>query len=441
MIFRFGLLALLLMPGAALAERVKDFMLDNGMQVVVVEDPRAPVVVHMVWYRVGAADEPAGKSGIAHFFEHLMFKGTETVPSGAFSRIVSAEGGSDNAFTSWDYTAYFQRVASDRLDLVMQMEADRMTNLTLDPAEVDTERAVVIEERAQRTDSDPSGLFDEQRRAAQYLNHPYGIPIIGWKHEIEGLTREDALAFYEAHYTPENAILIVAGDVTADAVRALAQKHYGPIPARGAAVPRVRPVEPPQLAERRLTLEDARVGQPYFIRSYLAPPRRTGAQQEAAALMVLSNLLGGSSATSVLARALEFDRKLAVQASAFYLPNALDDTLFSIAVSPAQGVTLAEAEAALDEVLAEFLETGVDAEDFARLMTRLGAQEIYGLDNTQSVARNYGVALTTGLTVQDERDWPAILQAVTPEQVMEAARNVLQTRNAVTGYLVKEKGQ
>ena len=441
MIFRFGLLALLLMPGAALAERVKDFMLDNGMQVVVVEDPRAPVVVHMVWYRVGAADEPAGKSGIAHFFEHLMFKGTETVPSGAFSRIVSAEGGSDNAFTSWDYTAYFQRVASDRLDLVMQMEADRMTNLTLDPAEVDTERAVVIEERAQRTDSDPSGLFDEQRRAAQYLNHPYGIPIIGWKHEIEGLTREDALAFYEAHYTPENAILIVAGDVTADAVRALAQKHYGPIPARGAAVPRVRPVEPPQLAERRLTLEDARVGQPYFIRSYLAPPRRTGAQQEAAALMVLSNLLGGSSATSVLGRALEFDRKLAVQASAFYLPNALDDTLFSIAVSPAQGVTLAEAEAALDEVLAEFLETGVDAEDFARLMTRLRAQEIYGLDNTQSVARNYGVALTTGLTVQDERDWPAILQAVTPEQVMEAARNVLQTRNAVTGYLVKEKGQ
>lgn len=434
------LLLLVVMPGLALAERVQDFTLENGMQVVVIEDRRAPVVVHMVWYPIGAADEPAGKSGIAHFLEHLMFKGTDSVPSGAFSRIVSSEGGSDNAFTSWDYTAYFQRVASDRLDLVMGMEADRMTNLTLDPAEVATERAVVLEERAQRTDSDPQGLFDEQRRATQYFNHPYGIPIIGWRHEIEGLTREDALEFYRAHYAPDHAILVVAGDVSTDEVRALADKHYGPIP-RAGTVPRPRPVEPPQLAERRLTMVDERVGQPYLIRSYLAPARKSGAQGQAASLVVLADLLGGGAATSVLGRALEFEQKVAVQASAFYMPTARDDTLFSFAVSPAQGVTLAQAEAALDAELARFLETGVNTDDFARLMRRLQAQEIYALDNTQSVARTYGAALASGLTVADQRAWLGTLQAVTPEDVMAAARAVLDRNRAVTAYLAKEASQ
>ena len=433
------LLCLLVMPRLAMAERVQDFTLPNGMQVVVVEDRRAPVVVHMVWYRVGAADEPPGKSGIAHFLEHLMFKGTQTVPSGAFSRIVASEGGSDNAFTSWDYTAYFQRVASDRLELVMRMEADRMTNLTLDPAEVATERSVVIEERAQRVDSEPQGLFDEQRRALQYLNHPYRLPIIGWQHEIEALTREDALAFYEAHYAPNNAVLIVAGDVSADQVRALAETYYGPIPARTDIGARQRPSEPPQIAERRLTYADSRVGQPYLVRSYLAPARRAGAQEDAAALLVLADLLGGSSATSVLGRALEFDRKIAVQASAFYMADALDETTFSIFVAPADGVSLAEAEAALDEVLATFLDAEIDPEQFARLKNRLRAQDIYALDNTQSVARGYGVALTTGLSVQDQRDWPAILQAVTPEQVKQAARQVLDRNRAVTAWLIKEE--
>jgi zinc protease len=442
MFFRFCLIALLsVLPLQALGERVTDFTLENGMQVVVIEDRRAPVVVHMVWYRVGAADEPPGKSGIAHFFEHLMFKGTEQVPSGAFSRLVSSEGGSDNAFTSWDYTAYFQRVATDRLDLVMGMEADRMTGLTLDPDEVLTERSVVLEERAQRTESDPQGLFDEHRMAVQFLNHPYGRPIIGWRHEIEALTREDALAFYKAHYAPDNAILIVAGDVGADEVRALAQQHYGTIPPKGGFSERRRPSEPPQLAERRLTYADERVGQPYVIRSYLAPSRQRGAQEKAAALVVLADLLGGNSATSFLGRALEFERKIAVQASAFYMPGLMDDTLFSVAISPVEGVTLDAAEAALDEVLAEFLEKGIDPADFERLMRRLRAQEIYALDNTQRVAREYGMALASGLSVEDQRDWPRILQSVTPEDVMAAAHEVFDRRRAVTARLVKEEGQ
>ena len=184
------------------------------MDVVVIEDTRAPVAVHMVWYRVGSSDEPPGKSGIAHYLEHLMFKGTEKRAPGEFSEVVEAQGGSDNAFTSFDYTGYFQRVASDRLSLMMEMEADRMTNLVLSDEVARPELGVVLEERSQRTDSNPGALFGEQRRAALFLNHPYGRPIIGWRSEIEELDMQDALDFYADHYAPNNAILVVAGDVT-----------------------------------------------------------------------------------------------------------------------------------------------------------------------------------------------------------------------------------
>lgn len=422
-------------------DRVSQFVLDNGMQVVVIEDRRAASVVHMVWYRVGAADERPGESGLAHFLEHLMFKGTKTLAPGEFSQRVSAQGGSDNAFTSWDYTGYFQRVAADRLDMVMAMEADRMVNLTLAQGDVDTERDVVLEERATRTDSDPGGLFNEQMQAAKYLNHPYGRPIIGWRHEIERLDRDGALRFYREHYAPDNAILIVAGDAGPDEVRALAEKHYGVIPASGVIKGRERPAEPPQIAERRVVYEDARVGQPYVVRSYLAPSRQSGAQAEAAALVVLAQLLGGSGPNSVLARVLEFDRKVAVNTQAFYDPTGYDHSSFSLAVVPAPGVTLAQAEAALDEVLAQFLSDGVNLDDFARIKAQMKAQEIYALDNTMGVARRYGVALTSGLTVGDVIAWPAVLQDVTPEQVMEAARKVLDRRQSVTGWLRKEASQ
>lgn len=439
------LLVFLLMslwPMLAVADdRVSHFTLGNGMQVVVIEDHRAPVVVHMVWYRVGAADEAPGESGLAHFLEHLMFKGTKTMAPGEFSQRVAAQGGSDNAFTSWDYTAYFQRVAADRLEMVMAMEADRMVNLTLAQSDVDTERGVVLEERATRTDSDPNGLFTEQRLAALYLNHPYGRPIIGWRHEIEQLNREAALRFYRAHYAPDNAILVVAGDTTAAEVQELAERHYGVLPASGSIAGRERPAEPPQIAERRVIFEDARVGQPYVIRSYLAPSRQSGAQGQAAALVVLAQLLGGSGPNSVLARALQFDKQVAVQTSAFYDATGYDHSSFSVVAVPAPGVTLAEAEAAMDAALAAFLAEGVNAEDFARIKARLKAQEIYALDSTMGVARRYGEALTSGLTVGDVVAWPQVLQDVTPEQVMEAARAVLDRRQSVTGWLRKEAGQ
>ncbi len=420
------------------ADDVTSFTLDNGMEVVVIEDHRAPVVVHMVWYRVGSADEPPGKSGIAHFTEHLMFKGTDAFPDGAFSDIVEANGGSDNAFTSYDYTAYHQRVAADRLALMMQIESDRMEGLTLSEDQVATERGVILEERNQRTENSPGALFSEQRNAAQYLNHPYGIPVIGWKAEMETLSRADVLKFYHGHYAPNNAILVVAGDVTPDQVRDLAEIWYGPLAPSDAVTPRARPQEPPQLAERRLTLSDPRVAQPYLVRTYLAPERDPGDQKTAAALVYLSELLGGEGATSVLGSELMFNRQSAVYASAFYDGTSLDDTTFGLVIVPAEGVTLADAEAQMDQAIAGFLETGVDMANFESLKMQLKASNIYADDNIAGLAQKYGAALATSLTIQDVKDWPKILQDVTPEDVMQAAHDIFDDRRkAVTGWLVR----
>ncbi|MGI3211574.1 M16 family metallopeptidase [Roseovarius tibetensis] len=421
--------------GAVASDQVTTFQLENGMDVVVVEDHRAPVVTHMVWYRVGAADEPPGHSGIAHFLEHLMFKGTDTMAPGEFSSTVARNGGSDNAFTSYDYTAYFQRIAADRLDLVMGMEADRMVNLRLAESDVRTERDVILEERNQRVENSPSALLREQKRATQYLNHPYGVPIIGWRHEMEGLDRDAALAFYETHYAPNNAILVVAGDVTPDEVRALAQTHYGAIPANADMPARARPEEPPQLAERRLMLRDARVSQPYLSRSYLAPERDSGAQDEAAALYLLAQVLGRGQ-TSVLNQRLQIEDSIAVQVGAWYSATSLDATTFNLVLVPAAGVTLEQAETALDEVLIEFLETGPDPEQLDRIKMQLRAEEIYERDDASGLANRYGRALTQGLTVADVQAWPELLQETTSEQIVEAARRLLDPRKSVTGRLM-----
>ena len=436
----FGIAAVLaVVAGPMVADTVSTYTLNNGMQVVVIEDHRAPVVVHMVWYKIGAADESPGHSGIAHFLEHLMFQGTRDVAPGDLSKIVAAQGGSDNAFTTLDYTAYFQRVAADRLDLMMRLESDRMHNLNLTENDVTTELKVILDERNERTDSDPSALLTEQMSAAQYMNSPYGIPVIGWRHEMEKLTRQDALDFYQANYAPNNAILVVAGDVKPADVLAMAQKYYGPIPPSDKIRPRIRPTEPPQLAERRLVLADARVAQPYVIRTYLSPERNSGDQTQAAALKLLAELLGGNPTTSVFARALQFDTQKAVYTSAFYDGLSLDADTFGLVIVPPPGETLADAEKAMDDVLAKFLKDGVNPQDFARIKRQVRAAEIYGRDDVQGLARQYGSALAVGLTVKDVQDWPDILQAVTAEQVMAAAHQVLDRHNAVTGYLTTEE--
>ncbi|GLQ28680.1 M16 family metallopeptidase [Sulfitobacter pacificus] len=427
-----------LMAQAAENEAVTFFSLDNGMDVVVVEDHRAPAVQQMVWYRAGSADEPKGSSGVAHFLEHLLFKATDKMESGEFSATVAANGGRDNAFTSYDYTAYFQRIAADRLELMMQMESDRMKNIRLTPENIRTERDVILEERNQRTDSNPGALFNEQMNAAQYLNHRYGTPVIGWRHEMETLDLDDALAFYELYYSPNNAILVVSGDVDPDNVRALAEKYYGVIPANPDLPERLRTQEPPQTAERRLIFRDGRVAQPYISRAYLAPERDPGAQEEAAALTILAEILGGGT-TSVLAEKLQFDEQIATYTGAFYRGATLDDTAFDLVVVPAAGVTLQEAEDAMDAALASFMETGVDAAQLDRIKLQIRAEQIYARDNAEGVANRYGSALAIGLTVEDVQNWPDVLDAVTADDIMQAAEKLFDRRASVTGWLMKEE--
>ncbi|WP_386629489.1 M16 family metallopeptidase [Sulfitobacter geojensis] len=427
-----------LMAHAAENEAVTFFTLENGMDVVVVEDHRAPAVQQMVWYRAGSADEPKGSSGVAHFLEHLLFKATDKMESGEFSATVAANGGRDNAFTSYDYTAYFQRIAADRLELMMQMESDRMKNIRLTPENIRTERDVILEERNQRTDSNPSALFSEQMNAAQYLNHRYGTPVIGWRHEMATLDLEDALAFYELYYSPNNAILVVSGDVDPDNVRALAEKYYGAIPANPDLPERLRTQEPPQTAERRLIFRDARVAQPYVSRAYLAPERDPGAQEEAAALTILAEILGGGT-TSFLAEKLQFDTQIATYTGAFYRGSTLDDTAFDLVVVPAAGVTLQEAEDAMDAAMDSFMETGVDPEQLDRIKLQIRAEQIYARDNAEGVANRYGSALAIGLTVEDVQNWPDVLDAVTAEDIMQVAEKVFDRRASVTGWLMKEE--
>lgn len=428
------------LPFAAQAEEaVTTFTLDNGMDVVVIEDHRAPVVTHMVWYKTGSADEPVGASGVAHFLEHLLFKATDNMESGEFSATVAANGGSDNAFTSFDYTAYFQRIAADRLELMMQMESDRMINLRITEEDVETERQVVLEERNQRTENNAGALAREQFVAALYQNHRYGVPIIGWKHEMEQLSLQDALDFYDLYYSPNNAILIVAGDVYPDEVRALAEQYYGVIPAEPNLPERIRPEEPPQRAERRITFVDPRVSQPYVTRSYLAPERDSGAQKEAAALVYLAELLGGSPFTSALGKALQFETQTAVYAGAGYRGSSLDDTSFGISAAPSEGVSLSEIEAAVDAVIADFKETPIDPAQMESIRAQLRASEIYAKDDVAGIARRYGTALTQGLTVADVQAWPQILQEVTAEDVKAVAAKVLNKDQAVTGWVVSSE--
>jgi zinc protease len=413
------------------------FTLGNGLQVVVIPDHRTPVVTQMTWYKVGSADETPGKSGLAHFLEHLMFKGTSKHPTGEFSQTVLRVGGNENAFTSTDYTGYYQRVPREELGKMMEFEADRMTGLILKDENVLPERDVVLEEFNMRVANNPEARLTEQIMAALYLNHPYGRPVIGWHQEIEKLDREDALAFYRRFYAPNNAILVIAGDVDATEVRPMVERTFGAVPAQP-AIPtrRLRPQEPEPAAPRTVTLSDARVEQPSLRRYYLVPSATTAAG-EGPALDVLAQLMGGGN-NSYLYRRLVIDRPLAVSASAAYQGTSLDATQFSVSASPRSGVEFAQIEQAIDEVISDIGLNAIRAEDLERVKTQLIAEAIYAQDNQATLARWYGGALTTGLSIEDIRSWPDRIRAVTAEQVREAAQKWLDKKRSVTGYLIKD---
>ncbi|MGB1027185.1 MAG: M16 family metallopeptidase, partial [Rhodospirillaceae bacterium] len=302
-------------PARAEIFNPETFTLDNGLQVVVLPNHRVPVVHHMVWYRVGAADEPPGKTGLSHLVEHMMFKGTETLGPNQFSRIVARNGGRDNAFASSDFTGYHQTIAKEHLEMVMGMEADRMVNLSLAEEDFLTELEVVREERRSRVDNEPSALLNERLDQALWVVHPYKNPIVGWEHELKSLTREDVLAFYKAHYGPENAIVVISGDVTAQEVQPLAEATYGQVPNQGIE-PRMRDRSLPLPAEATITLQHAQVGQASLTRRYVAPSYNLDPEQDVYALQVFQEIVGSGS-TGKLYRSLVIDQEIAVSAGAY----------------------------------------------------------------------------------------------------------------------------
>jgi zinc protease len=418
-----------------IAPDASTFQLSNGMTVVVIPDHRAPIVTHMAWYKIGAADDPAGKSGVAHFLEHLMFKGTKNHPAGEFSAKVSEVGGVENAFTTADATAYFQTVAKEQLGMVMGYEADRMEGLQLTDAVVLPERDVILEERRMRTDNNPAAQLSEAMDAALYQNHPYGIPIIGWEHEMAGLTREDAVSQYQHYYTPNNAILVVAGDVTADEVKKLAEDTYGKLPRRAEPGVRNRPKEPDPLAERSLVLRDQRVSQPSWSQSYLVPSYVSAKPAEAEALDILADVVG-SGPTSRLYRSLVVEQGIAGSAGSYYSGNGLDYGRLGFYATPRGDVSLDKVSAAVDAVLADVREHGITAEELALAKKRTRASTIYSQDSQSSLARLFGSAMISGQSLADVQDWARRVDAVTLTDVSQAAAKYLDKRRAVTGTLL-----
>ena len=422
---------------ASAEPRATEFKLQNGMDVVVIPDHRAPVVTHMVWYRVGAADEPKGVSGIAHFLEHLMFKSTDKIAVGEFSKIISRLGGQDNAFTGQDVTAYHQRIAKEQLKNVMEMEADRMTHLRLTNDEVATERQVIIEERRSRIDNNPGARLDEQMNASLYLSHPYGVPVIGWAHEMAKLSREDALRFYKRYYAPNNAILVVSGDVTPEEVKRLAEETYGKLPANPDVDGRTRPQEPPHVAARRVTLKDPRAGNASFHRYYIAPGYPTAKPGEAEALDLLLKILADGS-TSRLYRKLVVEDKVAATTGGDYSGYALDSGAISL-YAVANNGDLKAVEADVDGVLDEVRKNGVTQLELERAKKSLLADYVYDSDNQANLARRYGWAVAIGRSIDQVEGWPAAIGKVTVDDIKKAANDYLDARHSVTGWLLPEE--
>jgi zinc protease len=417
------------------APAISQFTLENGLEVVVIPDPRAPIVTHMVWYRVGAADEPPGQSGVAHFLEHLMFRGTEAYPAGVLARMVSELGGDMNAFTSADVTAYFQTVPPDALGEMMAIEADRMRNVALPPEVIDAERSVVMEERRQVVESRPEGVLAEEFAATQFQNHPYGSPVIGWAHEIEDLSREDALSFYNQYYAPNNALVVIAGDVEPDTVRELAESTYGAVPPVPDLPERVRPEEPPQETSRTVTLSDPRVALPSFTRGWVVPSYRTAETGEAEALDVLATLLSDGT-RSRLYQELVVEQGIAARAGASYGGSAYDVGTFTLSGAPRPGTSLDDLEAAIYAEIEDIIANGVTQEELDRVTARFIRDAVFLRDDPANMARSYGLWLANGRTIEGLAAWPEAIAAVTPEAVQEVAARYLRPENAVTGYLL-----
>lgn len=427
-------------PAMADVFDAQSFTLKNGLQVVVLPNHRAPVVFQIIAYKVGAADGLPGKNGVAHFLEHLMFKATDKLQAGQFTKEIDRRGGTDNAFTNQDMTAFHQEIAKEDLPLIMSMEADRMTGLKLTDAVVMPERDVIIEERRERTDNEPGAQLQEMMNAALFLNHPYRLPVIGWRHEMEHYTTKDAIDFYHRFYAPNNAILVVAGDVTVDQVRHLAEQDFGNLP-RHDIPPRQRLTEPEQTAPREVNLTSDLVRQSYMVKTYLAPSYRVGLDNQPAkdddayALQLLSEILGEGT-TSRLYRRLVIDDKSATDVASNYDPAAYDLGTFTVYGSPVPGGDMKKVESAIADEIALILKDGVTDDELRSAKQRLRIETVKARDSLSGPAVLIASALATGRSLQDVQAWPDRIAAVTAADIQHAARLVFNDKQSVTGRLL-----
>jgi zinc protease len=404
------------------------FTLPNGMQVVVAPDHRLPIVAHMVWYRAGAADDPWGTSGIAHFLEHLMFKSTRTMSSGEYAKKLAGLGGRGNAQTNYDTTVYFQRVPKQNLRAVMELEADRMVNLALQEDEVRTERGVILEERRSTVDANATRVLGEQMQAALYLNHPYRRPRLGWGEEMAKLTREDAVTFYKRYYAPNNAVLVVAGDATLEDVRQLAHATYGQLEAGDIPV-RSRAAEPEPVAARRVSV--VRAGTPTFLRYYQVPSFASGDPGIGDALDLLAQVLGGDE-TSRLYRSLVADN-LATAVGCDYIGDDRDSGRMAFVAVPGDQVSFDRIEAVIDREVADIRKTGVTRDELERAKTTLAAERAFDGDDLLSLARRYGEGVAAGRSIEDIEGASDRIGRLTIADIKRAAEQFLIERASVSG--------
>lgn len=413
-------------------ETVHMSQLANGMKVLVIPDHRAPVCTHMVWYQVGSADEEVGKSGIAHFLEHLMFKGTHNNKAGLFGETVTRLGGQENAFTGNDYTAYYQRISPDHLKTMMEFESDRMRHLALNEEDVRTERDVVLEERRQRTDNDPSAKLYEQMSNKLWSHHPYGIPIIGWEDEIQKLNREDAFEVYHQYYAPNNATLIVAGDVQEAQVIEFANATYGKLEPSQNLKPRKRTSEPARTSHETVLMRDEKVMQPQLQRAYRVPSANTSQKGQSEAIDLLSYILGGGS-SSRLYKSLVMEQGLAANAGCYYQSTAYDEARFVIYATPLENITLEQLEDAIDTTIKAL--TTICEDEIKRAKTRLVAESIYAQDKQATLAQIYGSCLMTGLSIEDVQQWAHRVKAITKQEIT-AQITLLAKNKSVSSHLL-----
>ncbi len=418
--------------------------LENGLQVVLVENHRAPVVTQMLWYKVGGADEPKGQSGLTHFLEHLMFKGTRTVPSGEFSKRISSMGGQDNAFTTQDSTTYYQSIARRYLPVVMAMEADRMQNLNLSAQDIESERQVILQERKQRYDNNPTGRFWEQVNQRVFANHPYGVPVIGWESDVKSLTKEQIMAYYQQWYVPNNAVLIISGDITMDELLPLAQKYYGGIKANWALPVRHPELEPiARDTNETMVKDDSQVKQAIWSRVYPVPRLTQDVLIQSDALSVLADILGGSS-TGILYQTLVVEKKLAAKASVSYDGISRAIGQLTISVIPLDGVALSDIDIAVDNMLSQLLQSGMDAKRISQSKESIITQADYArdsLDGPPSIIGNY---LISGASLNILEDFSRRIAAVDKTAVDTVLKKLVESKAderfypPVTAYLLPE---